>query len=147
MTEQFIVSYWSQLTVLIGLLGYILKTIFDYCLKNKELRFKYYYELKAKKILEIYCKIVELQIIIDRRKKDEAPSFESNIFKHRIELDKYNWESSFYLMPKSEKKFKTFLEWLKFFEVKEMLIEDPTIEKNFHLITKQLISEFKNEII
>lgn len=135
------------MTVLLGVIGYILKTIFDYRLKNKELRFQFYYELKAKKILEIYSKVVELQMIIDRRKKDDSPSFESNIFKHRIELDRYYWESSFYLTDKSEKAFKKFLEWLKFFEVKQMLINDPSIEDNFHSLTQQLISEFKSEIV
>lgn len=145
--KEFIINYWSQLTVLLGLIGYILKTVFDFRIKSKELRFKYYYEIKAKKIIEIYAKVVELQVIIDRRKKGNATNFESNIFKHRIELDRYYWESSFYLTDKSEKAFKSFLEWLKFFEIEEMLKDDPSIEDNFHKATKNLISEFKNEII
>ena len=147
MTKEFIINYWSQLTVVLGVIGYILKTIFDFRLKNKELRFKYYYELKAKKIIEIYSKIVEIQIIIDRRKEGDNKSFEGNIFKNRIELDKYYWESSFYLTLKPEKAFKIFLEWLKFFETKQLLADDPTIEINFERVTRQLISEFKNEII
>ena len=147
MVKEFIVNYWSQLTVLIGSIGYILKTIYDFRLKNKELRHKYYYELKAKKVIEIYAKIVEIQMIIDRRKEDNSPSFESNIFKHRIELDKYYWESSFYLSGNSEKLFKAFLEGLKFFEIKQMIKDDPSIEVNFEAITQKLILEFKNEII
>lgn len=132
---------------MLGVIGYILKTIFDFRIKNKELRFKYYYELKAKKIIEIYTKIVEIQMIIDRRKEGESKSFEGNIFKKRIELDKYYWESSFYLTPKSEKAFKTFLEWLKLYENTQMLLDDQTIEENFDRVTQQLISEFKNEIV
>lgn len=147
LTKEFIINYWAQLTVVLGVIGYVLKTIFDFRLKHKELRLKYFYELKAKKIIEIYTKIVDLQMIIDRRKKGDGSSFESNIFKHRIDLDKYYCESSFYLTAKSEKAFKSFLEWLKFFEIKQMLIDDASIEFNFEKITKQLISEFKNEII
>lgn len=147
MTKEFIFNYWAQFTVVLGVFGYILKTIFDFRLKNKELRFKYYYELKAKKIIEIYSKIVEIQMVIDRRREGDSKSFESNIFKNRIELDKYYWESSFYLTPKSEKAFKSFLEWLKIFEVKQMLVDDPTIEINFEKVTRQLILEFKKEII
>ncbi len=147
MNANFIINYWSQLTVLLGLLGYILKTISDYRLKEREVRSRYYYELKASKILEIHSRIVELQMIIDRRKKEDSVSFEANICKHRIELDKYYWESSFFLTPTSEKAFKTFLEWLKFFELKQMLVDDPMIEKKFHLVTRQLVADFKNEII
>lgn len=146
MTKDFIVNYWSQLTVLLGVIGYIFKTIFDYKLKVKELKFKHFYELKAKKVVELYSKIVEIQMIVDRRKKGDTPSFENNIFKQRIELDKYFWESTFYLSPKAEKAFKDFLEWLKFFEVKEMIIEDPNIELKFDQLTQTLIAEFKNDI-
>jgi len=84
---KFISEYWSQVTVIIGSMGFLLKTIFEYRLKNKELRFKYFYELKSQKIIELYSKIVEIQMIVDRRKKDDAPSFESNMFKKRRELD------------------------------------------------------------
>ena len=146
MTKDFIINYWAQLTVVLGVIGYILKTIFDFRLKNKELRYKYFYDLKAKKIIEIYTKIVELQMIIDRRKKGNTTSFENNIFKHRIAFDKYYWESSFYLSAKSDRLLKSFLEWLKFFEIEHKL-DDPSIEFNFNKISKQLISEFRNEIV
>ena len=85
-TKDFIVNYWSQLTVVLGIIGYILKTTFDYRLKNKELRFKYFYELKAKKVIEIYSKIVEIQMIIDRRRKDESNSFENTFLKEDLNL-------------------------------------------------------------
>jgi hypothetical protein len=145
--KELIINYWSQLTVLLGVLGYTLKTIFDFRLKSKELRIRYYYELKAQKIIEIYVKVVELQMIVDRRKKGESSSFENNIFKHRIELDRYYWEISFYLTKKSESAFKIFLDWLKFFESKEMIADDPSIEDQFDKATKRLILEFKKEII
>jgi len=147
MFKGFIVTYWAQLTVVLGVIASILKIVFDYKLKVKEQRAKNYYELKAKKIIEIYSKAVEIQMIIDRKKKGDAHSFEGNIFKNRISLDRYYWESSFYLTSKSENAFKDYLEWLKFFESKEMLQEEPLIEDKFFLVTKNLIAEFKKEVM
>lgn len=40
-----IINYWAQLTVIRGIIGYIIKAILDYRIKNKELKFKYFYEL------------------------------------------------------------------------------------------------------
>jgi hypothetical protein len=141
-----IFEYWSQITVLIGAIGFLLKTIFEFKLKNKELKFKYFYELKSQKIIELYTKIVEIQMIIDRRKKDDAPTFESNMFQKRRALDKYYWESEFYFSDNTKKIFRKFMEWLPMFESKEIMIESPEIETNFEKITKILINEFKKEI-
>jgi hypothetical protein len=141
-----IFEYWSQITVLIGAIGFLLKTIFEFKLKNKELKFKYFYELKSQKIIELYTKIVEIQMIIDRRKKDDAPTFESNMFQKRRALDKYYWESEFYFSVNTKKIFRKFMEWLPMFESKEIMIESPEIETNFEKITKILINEFKKEI-
>ncbi|MBO4234795.1 hypothetical protein FO675_10945 [Riemerella anatipestifer] len=143
---KFIAEYWSQITVIIGSFGFILKTIFEYRLKTKELKFKYFYELKSQKIIELYSKIVEIQMIIDRRKKDDAPSFETNMFRKRIGLDKHYWESEFYFSENTKKIFRHFLSWLKMFESKEIMVESPEIESNFEKITKILINEFKKEI-
>ena len=100
---KFLGEYWSQITVIIGAFGFILKTVFEYRLKTKELKFKYFYELKSQKIIELYSKIVEIQLIVDRRKKDEAPSFETNMFQKRRGLDKYYWESEFYFSENTNK--------------------------------------------
>lgn len=140
-----LVNYWSQITVLIGVFGYILKSIFDYKIKDKELRSKYFYELKAAKIIELYSKIVEIQMIIDRGKGGEK--FGNNIFRQRIELDKFFWESKFYFKKNTQEYLRVFLENLKFFESKEILTEFPTIEDDFRLITDALLQEFKNEIL
>lgn len=143
---KYIFEYWSQITVLIGAIGFLLKTIFEFKLKSKELKFKYFYELKSQKIIELYAKIVQIQMIIDRRKKDDAPTFEINIFQKRIALDKYYWESEFYFSERTKKIFRIYMEWLPMFESKEIMIESPEIETTFHKITGTLISEFKREI-
>lgn len=144
---QFITNYWAQLTVILGIISYILKTIFDYKLKNKEIRLKYFYDIKSSKIIELYTKIVEIQMIIDRRKTGDAKTFEGNIFRNRIELDKYYWESEFYFSKKTQKSFKHFLEWLKYFESKELMAENPQIVNEFRKITDSLVKEFKSEVI
>lgn len=143
---EFITNYWSQITVLLGVLGYILKTILDNRVKNKELKFKYFFEIKSAKIIELYSKIVEIQMIIDRKKKGEENSFEGNVFKYRIALDKFYWESHFYFSEKTKKAFHQYLEWLMYFESKELMKENPEIEFQFDKITKILIDEFKREI-
>lgn len=143
---DFIVNYWAQLTVILGIIGYIMKIVLDYRMRNKELKFKHFYELKSNKIMELYSKIVEIQIIIDRRKKDSQGSFESNIFKNRIELDRYYWESEFYFSPRTKRYFRGYLENLKFFEATDMIAENKDIEMNFRTLTKALVKEFKNEL-
>jgi hypothetical protein len=144
---KFISEYWSQIVVLIGAIGFLLKIIFEYRFKNKELRFKYFYEIKSQKIIDLYSKIVEIQMIVDRRKKDNEISFETNMFKKRKDLDKYYWESEFYFNEKTKLIFRNFMEWLVIFESKEILIEKPEIERTFEKITQILINEFKKEII
>lgn len=146
MSKDYILNYWSQLTVILGVISYIFKIFLDYKFKIKESKFKYLYELKAKKIIELYSKIVEIQMIVDRKNEGDTPSFENNIYKHRIELDKYYWESNFYLSSKTKKAFKNFLEWLKFFESKNIMSKDPQIELKFKQLTDILISEIKIEI-
>lgn len=42
-----IINYWAQLFVILGIIGSIL----DYRIKNKELKFKYLYKIKLKKII------------------------------------------------------------------------------------------------
>lgn len=143
---NFIINYWAQLTVVLGVFGYIFKIVFDYKLKKKEIRLKYFYELKSAKIIELYNKVVEIQMIIDRRKTDDAKTFESNIFKNRIALDKYYWESELYFSGKTQQSFRHFLEWLKYFELKEHKTKNPEIESEFRNITESLVREFKNEI-
>lgn len=141
-----ITEFWAQVTVLLGVLGYILKVILDNRLKSKELRYRYFYEIKSSKIIELYTKIVELQMVIDRRKRGEHKTFEGNVFKHRVEFDKYYWESYFYFSKKTQKAFHLYLKWLKFFESKAMMNENPEIEFQFKKITNILIKEFKNEV-
>jgi hypothetical protein len=143
---ELVAEYWAQITLILGVIGYIIKTILDNRLKNKELKFKYFYEIKSAKIIELYTKIVEIQMIIDRKKKGEGNSFEGNVFKNRIALDKYYWESHFYFSEKTKKSFHQYLEWLMYFESKELMTENPEIEFQFDKITKSLIKEFKKEI-
>jgi len=140
-----IFDYWSQITVVIGAVGFILKTIFEYRFKNKELKFKYFYELKAQKIIETYSKVVEIQMIVDRHKKGDAGSFETNMFQKRIALDKFYWESEFYFSEDTKKIFRHFMEWLPLFEIKEIRQESDA-EENFRKVTNILIREFKREI-
>lgn len=87
---EILIKYWSQFALLLGLIGFILKTIFDYKIKNKELRNKFFYELKAQKIIELYKSIVEIQMIIDRQSGEEM---RRKMFTKRIQLDTFFWES------------------------------------------------------
>jgi hypothetical protein len=139
-------EYWAQITVIIGAIGFLLKIIFEYRFKNRELKFRYFYELKSQKIIELYSKIVEIQIIIDRHQDGEASSFENNIFSKRIALDKYYWESELYFSDKTKIIFRHFMEWLPMFESKEIMNKSPEIEVNFQKVTQALINEFKKEI-
>ena len=138
-------SYWAQITVVFVVFGYILKIILDYRLKNKELRNKYFYELKAKKLIELYSMIVEIQMFIDRQIGGEK--FESNILGQRIGLDKYYWECEFYFYEKTQRLFRAFLEHLKFYETTQIMKEHPEIEQNFKRILKRLLKELKKELL
>jgi hypothetical protein len=144
---EIITNYWAQITVVLGMLGYILKSTFDYRIKNMELKFKHFYEIKSNKILDLYSKIVEIQMIIDRKKIGESSSFEGNMRKHRLSLDRYYWESEFYFSEITKKAFRAYLDLLKFYETKEIMEEYPNIEPDFERITQILIKEFKNELI
>jgi len=144
---EFITNYWSQLTVILGLIGYILKSIFDYRIKNKELRTKYFYELKASKLIDLHSIIVKIQMLIDRRKGGIGKEFEKNVFEKRIQLDKHFWESQFYFDSKTQKSFQLFLDYLKYFENENFMLENPETEFQFNQITQALLKEFKNEIL
>ena len=143
---EFLLSYWSQITVLLGVLGYTLKIIFENRFKNKELRFKNFYELRSTKITDLHTKIVEIQIILDRKKGSEELCLESNILQKRIGLDKFYWESQLYFSTKTQKVFYQYLEWLKYFENKNLVKENPEIELHFNKITESLMKEFRREI-
>ena len=141
-----VLEYWAQITVLLGTCGFILKTILESRYKTKELKFKYFFEIKFKKIIEIYSKIVEIQMIIDRRKTGGERCFETNMFKKRIALDQFYWESDFYLSDNTKKIFRHFLKWLPMFEQDEIIKDSPEIETQFEEITNVLIAEFRKEI-
>ena len=138
-------KYWAQITVIIGAIDYILKTILDYRLKHKELRNKYFYELKAKKLIELYTKIVEVQMIIDRRKGGEK--FESNMLSQRLSFDSYYCECEFYFGDRTQKLFRAFLSYLKYYETPQIMNENAEIERNFEKIFKVLLKELKNELV
>ncbi|SEG01590.1 hypothetical protein SAMN05421847_1296 [Halpernia humi] len=143
---RFIAEYWSQITVVIGVIGFIVKTLLDYKIKIREHRSKYFYEIKAKKILELYDNLIKIQIIIDRKSKGEFQSFEQNIFAKRKELDKYYWESSLYLSNKTKHSFDNTLKMLKLFESKGFMTEFPKFEKAYQSLIDLLKKEFKNQI-
>lgn len=44
---DFLTANWSQITVIIGALGYLLKLIFDFNIRKKEIKFEYLYKEKA----------------------------------------------------------------------------------------------------
>lgn len=143
---EIIANYWSQITVIIGIFGFTLKALLDYQIKLKEHRSKYFYELKAKKILEVYDSLIKIQIVIDRKSKGEFQSFEQNIYSKRKELDKYFWESNLYFSNKTKKSFDNILKMLKLFEKKEFIAEFPEFEKAFQSLIDLIKKEFKNEI-
>jgi hypothetical protein len=49
---DFIVKSWSQIVILIGALGYILKIILDFTVKKKEIKYAYVYTEKARAFKE-----------------------------------------------------------------------------------------------
>ncbi len=58
---EYIAANWSQLSVLLGLIGYILKSIFDFILKKKEIKFIKLHELRAGKISEIFRSLANME--------------------------------------------------------------------------------------
>ena len=63
---EFIIQSWSQLTILLGALGYFLKIIFDFLLKKKEIKFIKLHELRAEKISAIFQSLAEMEHSFDR---------------------------------------------------------------------------------
>jgi hypothetical protein len=63
---EFIIQNWSQLIILLGALGYILKTTFDFLLKKKEIKFIKLHELRAVKISAIFQSLAEMEHSFDR---------------------------------------------------------------------------------
>ncbi|MFD2564323.1 hypothetical protein [Aquimarina rubra] len=97
------------------------------------------------KIIEIHNKIVEIQILIDRQMYNN--DFKQKVFKQRKSLDKFYWESKFYFTERTQELFDVFLEGLMSFEV-DIPGED-TLETQiiFTDINRELLEEFKTEII
>ncbi|RVU90327.1 hypothetical protein EH230_05090 [Flavobacterium columnare] len=142
---DFFIKYWSQIAVIIGLIGYVLKTIFDYKIRNRELRNKYFYELKAKKIIELHSELVEIKIFIDRKSYTEG--FHQEVFRKRKALDKYYWESQLYFNKKTQLAFTNFIQGVSYYEIKDFEKEYPNFENDYYLFNKLLLKEFKKEIL
>jgi hypothetical protein len=144
---EYITNYWAQLTVLIGAFSFLLKQMFDYRYKIKELRYKYFYEKKAAKIIALHKYIVEIQKYIDNNHGDKH--FEKEIIKKRKQLEHYFWESRFYFEPRTNERLDNFFEWLEALEnkaIKEEIIGNNKETKKFVFVNKMLLKELKKEL-
>lgn len=142
---DFFIRYWSQVAVIIGLIGYVLKTIFDYKIRNRELRNKYFYDLKAKKIIELHSELVEIKMMIDRLQYTEG--FHSELLNRRKALDKYFWDGQLFFSKRTLFAFENFTASIMMYEIKDMEKEYPSMHKNYDIFNKLLLQEFKNEIL
>lgn len=142
---DFFIKYWSQIAVIIGLIGYVLKTIFDYRIRNRELRNKYFYELKAKKIIELHSELVEIKIMIDRSQYTEG--FHKELLSRRKALDKYYWDGQLFFNKKTQSAFNLFIQGISYYEIKDFDKEYPNMENEYNLFNKLLLKEFKKEIL
>ncbi|MBU7570306.1 MAG: hypothetical protein KAF41_06600 [Flavobacterium sp.] len=142
---DFFIKYWSQIAVIIGLIGYVLKTIFDYKIRNRELRNKYFYDLKAKKIIELHSELVEIKIMIDRNQYTEG--FHKELLKRRKALDKYHWDGQLFFSKRTLLVFEKFVESIMMYEDADLKKMIPNIDRNYDIFNKLLLQEFKNEIL
>lgn len=142
---NFFIKYWSQIAVIIGLIGYVLKTIFDYRIRNRELRNKYFYELKAKKIIALHSELVEIKIMIDRHQHTEG--FHTELLSRRKALDKYYWDGQLFFSKRTLLVFEKFTESIMMYERADLKQTVPNIDKNYAIFNKLLLEEFKNEIL
>jgi|GEM_PF-6221398 len=62
---DFLNKYWSQITVLILAIGYILRTIFNFYLKKAEIKFAFIHKERAEIIREIHLDLIKLTRDID----------------------------------------------------------------------------------
>lgn len=63
---EFIIEYWSQLAVLLGVIGYLLKTIFDFIIRKREIKFIKLHELRAEKISAIFHSLTNMEQSFDQ---------------------------------------------------------------------------------
>ena len=61
---EYLVKHWAQIVVIIGAFGFLLKLILDYKFKTKELRYRYFYEKKAAKIVVMHEEIVVIKSLL-----------------------------------------------------------------------------------
>lgn len=57
---KFLIEYWSQATVLLFAIGYILRVIFDFYIKKKEIKFNFIHKERAEVIKQLNLDIIEL---------------------------------------------------------------------------------------
>lgn len=62
---KFIITYWSQITILLLGIGFIIQKIIDYKLKLKEVKFNTFHIERANFIREIYSDLIVLQEDLD----------------------------------------------------------------------------------
>ncbi len=141
---DYLIKYWSQIAIVIGLFGYVLKTIFDYTIRNRELRNKYFYELKAKKIIELHSELIEIKILIDRKQYTEG--FHKELLSKRKALDKYHWDGQLFFNKKTSLAFQRFVESIMMYEIKDFKKQYPNMDENYNIFNNLLLREFKNEI-
>ncbi len=57
---RFLVTYWTQLTILIFAIGYVIKIILDFNIKKREIKFNFIHKERAEIIKQLHFDIIEL---------------------------------------------------------------------------------------
>lgn len=63
---DFLSKYWSQISVVVFAIGYIIKIFFDFYLKQKEIKYNYIHGKRVKVIMNLYAQLNELNQQIEK---------------------------------------------------------------------------------
>ncbi|MBL7113101.1 MAG: hypothetical protein ISS19_14285 [Bacteroidales bacterium] len=63
---DFLSQYWSQIALLLGIFGYIIKIIFEARVKIKEIKFSHLHLLRTKEIKEFYLSFLDVEDMLKR---------------------------------------------------------------------------------
>lgn len=63
---KFIVTYWTQFTALILAIGYVIKVIFEFYIKTKEIKFNFIHKERAEIIKQLHLDLIELSKEVEK---------------------------------------------------------------------------------
>ena len=62
--KDLIINYWSQIVILIGAIGYLLKLFFNFVIKKKEIKFTIFQKLRNEEVKSFYISFLEFEEIL-----------------------------------------------------------------------------------